>query len=70
MSIGVPVKLLHEAESHVVSIELKTGETYRGTLEEAEDSMNCHLSNKGTDLVFTDRYGCICSSGDLYSILS
>ena len=26
MSIGVPIKLLHEAESHTVTIELKSGE--------------------------------------------
>ena len=56
MSIGVPVKLLHEAENHVITIELKNGELYRGTLHEAEDNMNCHLSNKGTDLVHTDRF--------------
>ncbi len=32
MSIGVPIKLLHEAEGHVVTIEMKTGEVYRGQL--------------------------------------
>ena len=26
MSIGVPVKLLHESEHHIVTIELKTGD--------------------------------------------
>ena len=57
MSIGVPVKLLHEAESHVVTIELKSGELYRGTLHEAEDNMNVHLTNKGTELIYTDRSG-------------
>jgi len=45
MSIGVPIKLLHEAEGHVVTIELKTGEIYRGTLVESEDNMNCQVSN-------------------------
>jgi len=30
MSIGVPIKLLHEAQNHVVTIELKTGEVRRG----------------------------------------
>lgn len=43
MSIGVPVKLLHEAEGHTVTIELKTGELYRGKLIEAEDNMNCQV---------------------------
>ena len=32
MSIGVPVKLLHEAEGHIVTVEIKTGEVYRGHL--------------------------------------
>jgi len=44
MSIGVPIKLLHEAEGHIVTLELKSGEVYRGRLEEAEDNMNCQLS--------------------------
>lgn len=43
MSIGVPIKLLHEGEGHVVTVELKNGETYRGMLTEAEDSMNCQM---------------------------
>uniref|UniRef100_A0A7S0HZ17 Small nuclear ribonucleoprotein Sm D3 n=1 Tax=Hanusia phi TaxID=3032 RepID=A0A7S0HZ17_9CRYP len=45
MSIGVPVKLLHEAESHIITVELKSGELYRGTLQEAEDNMNCNMTN-------------------------
>jgi small nuclear ribonucleoprotein D3 len=43
LSVGVPVKLLHEGEGHVVSVELKNGEMYRGTLVEAEDTMNVHM---------------------------
>ena len=31
MSIGVPIKLLHEAEGHIVTVETTTGEVYRGT---------------------------------------
>ena len=42
-SIGVPIKLLHEAEKHVITVELKTGEIYRGQLIEAEDNMNVQL---------------------------
>lgn len=45
MSVGIPVKLIHEATGHVVTIELKTGCVYRGTLLEAEDSLNCQLRN-------------------------
>jgi len=53
MSIGVPIKLLHEAELHVVTVELKTGELYRGYLMEAEDTMNMRLD----DVFVTKRDG-------------
>jgi len=36
MSIGVPVKLFHEAKEHVITVELKNGELFRGYLLEAE----------------------------------
>ena len=39
MSIGVPIKVLHEAEGHIVSLESTTGEVYRGKLVEAEDNI-------------------------------
>jgi small nuclear ribonucleoprotein D3 len=42
-NIGVPVKLLHEAQGLTVSIETKTGHVYRGTLESIEDNMNVQL---------------------------
>jgi small nuclear ribonucleoprotein D3 len=44
-SLGIPVKLLHEAAGHVVTTELKTGEVYRGTMVECEDNWNCQLEN-------------------------
>ena len=47
----MPIKLLHEGEGHVVTVELKNGETYRGMLTEAEDSMNCQMK-EGTPLTF------------------
>jgi len=53
MSIGVPIKLLHEAENHVVTVELKSGELYRGYLMEAEDTMNMRLD----DVFVTKRDG-------------
>jgi hypothetical protein len=31
-STSVPVKLLHEGEGHPVSVELRTGDMYRGQL--------------------------------------
>lgn len=43
--VGIPIKLLHEAEGHVISVELKSGEIYRGELHEAEDNWNVQLSN-------------------------
>lgn len=35
-SLGVPVKLLHESLGHVITVELKTGQLYRGTLAEGK----------------------------------
>ena len=43
MSIGIPVKVLHEAEGHIVTVETSSGEVYRGKLVEAEDNMNSML---------------------------
>jgi small nuclear ribonucleoprotein D3 len=43
--LSVPVKLLKEGEGHVVSVELKSGDVYRGQLMESEDTMNLHLSD-------------------------
>ena len=44
-TIGIPIKLLHEAEGHTVTVETKSGETYRGFLLDSEDNMNCQLTN-------------------------
>ncbi|SCZ96285.1 BZ3500_MvSof-1268-A1-R1_Chr8-2g10093 [Microbotryum saponariae] len=33
-NIGIPTKLLHEALGHVITVELKTGQVYRGKLFE------------------------------------
>lgn len=43
MSAGVPVRLLNEAQGHIVSLELTTGDTFRGKLVENEDNMNLSL---------------------------
>ena len=43
--VGIPIKVLHDAEGHTVTVEIKTGEVFRGKLDEAEDNMNVHLSN-------------------------
>eukprot|EP01069_Polyplicarium_translucidae_P001396 Polyplicarium_translucidae@DN1650_c0_g1_i7.p2 len=41
--IGVPVKLLYEGLGHTVTIEIQTGEVYRGFLTNAADNMNCMM---------------------------
>lgn len=32
--LGIPVKLLHESLGHIITVELKTGQLYRGKLAE------------------------------------
>uniref|UniRef100_A0A914DNL7 Small nuclear ribonucleoprotein Sm D3 n=3 Tax=Acrobeloides nanus TaxID=290746 RepID=A0A914DNL7_9BILA len=44
-SVGVPIKILHEAEGHIITLETSIGEVYRGKLIEAEDNMNCQMSD-------------------------
>lgn len=55
-SLGIPVKLLHEAAGHVVTVELKTGEVYRGSMVECEDNWNCQLEN----ITFTAKVCSLC----------
>lgn len=42
-TIGIPIKVLHEAKGLIVSVELKTGQTYRGIMLNIEDNMNMQL---------------------------
>eukprot|EP01028_Stygiella_incarcerata_P002451 TRINITY_DN1459_c0_g2_i1.p1 TRINITY_DN1459_c0_g2~~TRINITY_DN1459_c0_g2_i1.p1 ORF type:complete len:119 (-),score=28.36 TRINITY_DN1459_c0_g2_i1:142-498(-) len=53
MSIGIPIKLLYEAMGHKVTVELVSGEMYRGLLADVEDTMNMQLS----DVTVTARDG-------------
>mmetsp|Transcript_8485 Transcript_8485/g.12522 ORF Transcript_8485/g.12522 Transcript_8485/m.12522 type:complete len:159 (+) Transcript_8485:40-516(+) len=53
MSIGIPIMLLHEAEGHIVTLETKSGEVYRGTLIDAEDNMNVQMA----DVELTNKTG-------------
>jgi small nuclear ribonucleoprotein D3 len=39
--LGVPVKLLHESLGHIITVELKTGQLYRGKL--AEGALRSHF---------------------------
>jgi small nuclear ribonucleoprotein D3 len=43
MSVGAPIKLLHEAAGYAVTVELNSGDVYHGTLRMVEDNMNCFL---------------------------
>lgn len=43
MSVGIPIKLLHEATPHVVTVEMRMGDVYRGTLTSVEDNMNVQM---------------------------
>ena len=53
MVIRVPVKLLHEAHGLHVTVELQTGQSYRGRLHSIEDNMNCQLR----EVIMTARDG-------------
>ncbi|KAI7906641.1 uncharacterized protein BX663DRAFT_497170 [Cokeromyces recurvatus] len=62
MTIGVPIKLLHEAQGHIITLELKTGQLYRGKLLEAEDNMNVQLK----DITVTARDGRVSQLDQVY----
>ena len=51
--VGVPIKLLLESESHKVTVEMRSGEVYRGLLTDAESTMNVSLS----EVICTARNG-------------
>lgn len=50
-NLGVPVKLLHESLGHIVTVELKTGEMYRGKLMEGESLRLASLARSAGRLV-------------------
>ncbi|CAO3610110.1 unnamed protein product [Cunninghamella blakesleeana] len=62
MSIGVPIKLLHEAQGHIITLELKTGQLYRGKLLEAEDNMNIQMK----EITVTTRDGRVSQLDQVY----
>lgn len=39
-NIAVPTKLLHESLGHVITVELKTGQVYRGKLFDGQSSFS------------------------------
>lgn len=50
---GIPIQLLYEAEGMKVTVEMKSGEIYRGMLVNAEETMNMTIS----DVVRTAKNG-------------
>jgi small nuclear ribonucleoprotein D3 len=61
-NVGVPIKLLYEAEGMKITVEMKNGEIYRGLLLGAEDTMNVSLS----DVLRTARNGQISKLPNVY----
>ncbi|AWU75701.1 uncharacterized protein C5L36_0B09420 [Pichia kudriavzevii] len=62
MVVTLPIKLLHEAHGHIVTIELTNGVSYRGKLLEAEDSMNVQLQ----DVIVTAKDGSTKHASQIY----
>ncbi|RPB00032.1 Sm-like ribonucleo protein, partial [Choiromyces venosus 120613-1] len=61
-SIGIPIKLLNEAQGHVCTLELTSGQIFRGRLFEAEDNMNVQLR----DITVTARDGRVSHLDQVY----
>jgi small nuclear ribonucleoprotein D3 len=61
-NVGIPIKLLFEAEGMKITVEMKNGEIYRGLLLGAEDSMNVSLS----EVLRTSRTGQISKLANVY----
>ena len=43
--VGIPTMLLHDGEGTIVTVELKSGVTYRGYLDDSEDNMNIFMKD-------------------------
>ena len=43
--VGIPIVMLHEGEAHIVSVEMKNGNLYRGQMDSSEDNWNMLLKN-------------------------
>lgn len=61
-NIGIPIKLLHEAVGLIVTLEVKSGHTYRGKLQDVEDTMNVHMN----EVSVTDRCGSVTLMDNVY----
>jgi small nuclear ribonucleoprotein D3 len=54
--------LLHESQGHIITLETKTGDVYRGKLMAVEDNMNVQVAN----ITFTDRNGKVRQLDQIY----
>jgi small nuclear ribonucleoprotein D3 len=61
-NVGIPIKLLFEAEGMKITVELKSGDIYRGLLLGAEDTMNVSLS----EVLRTSRVGQVTKLPNVY----
>ena len=60
------MKLLNECEGHTITVEMITGDLYRGLLMDAEDSMNMQMQDvvktgkiKSFDIIVANNCVCI-----------
>lgn len=60
--IGVPIKILHESEGHIIKLETIIKDIIEGKLEQAEDNMNCHMST----VTITKKNGDVSKMDNLY----
>lgn len=52
-TIGIPIKLLNEAQGHIITLEITSGQTYRGKLLEGASTVPlpfCFLDSGGHTL--------------------
>ena len=61
-TMGVPIKLIHESTGHVISVEMKNNNVYRGKLIEAEDTLNLQLR----DVIMTAHDGRVTQLDQIY----
>lgn len=43
-TIGIPIKLLNEAQGHIITLEITSGQTYRGKLLEGPSLFSICIS--------------------------
>lgn len=63
MSLGVPLKIMHEAVHHIVTVELKSGETFTGYMAECEVYIVLIISFKDTMNIRLDDVSMITRDG-------